>query len=163
MPCYSPSFTRVLAPSQVVGVRDFRTINSMTSSRCSIGGDNGRRGAGRRERRTEGAAEKKKWLVVWKGREHEGFYQALCTHMPYLFIYIYIYVYIYIYMISTPDTQIQIFMTLSSGVSKITSDQGGVEPPEQFVLQTTWVRKTTTPHPVGNWSFHLRDPFFNHV
>lgn len=59
-------------------------------------------------------------------------------------------------MISTPDTQIQILMTPSLGVSRIKADQGGFELPEQFVLQTTWVRKTTTPHPMGDWSLHRR-------
>ena len=87
MPCYSPSFTRVLAPSQVVGVRDFRTINSMTSSRCSIGGDNGRRGAGRRERRTEGAAEKKKMAGGMEGKRAWGILSGFVY--PYaIFIYI---------------------------------------------------------------------------
>ena len=41
------------------------------------------------------------------------------------------------------------------------SDQGGFEPPSTGVLQTHGVRKTTMPHPMGNWSLCCRGPFFH--
>ena len=43
------------------------------------------------------------------------------------------------------------------------ADQGGFKPPERAWLQTSWVRKSTTPHPMGNWSWWCRGLFFNNA
>ena len=71
-----------------IGISELR----LTSSRCSIGGENGRRGAGRRERRTEGAAKTKKVAGGMEGkRALGGFYQDLYTGPNAIFMYIYTY------------------------------------------------------------------------
>ena len=86
-----------------IGISELR----LTSSRCSIGGENGRRGAGRRERSTEGAAKTKKVAGCMEGKRAWG--DFIRIYIPICHIYIYIYLHreiyidiIYIYIVIHP-------------------------------------------------------------
>ena len=66
-----------------------------------------------------------------------------------------------------PKWQVWLFITVSIEVSILVQDNhirpGRSRTSRTVCASNPWVRKTTTPIPVGNWSLRGRGPFLNNV